>query len=90
MDEASYSGFQAGRSGILRSFMLAWSGVRLAFRALQATQAKAQFSQVVCPPWERGMTWSMVNSAVPGRPPQYWQVEWSRLKRLRRLNVTAL
>src|SRR5271157_578815 len=35
------------------------------------------------------MTWSMVNSVVPGRPPQYWQVEWSRLKRLRRLNVTV-
>ena len=36
--------------------MLACSGVRLAFRALQATQARAQFSQVVWPPWERGMT----------------------------------
>jgi hypothetical protein len=89
-EDASYRGFQAGRTGILRSFILDCSGVRLAFRALHATQASAQFSQVVWPPWDRGMTWSIVSSEVPGRDPQYWQVEWSRLNRLRRLKVTAL
>ena len=69
--------------------MSAWSGVRFALWALQATQASTQFSQVVWPPCDRGMTWSIVSSSVPGWQPQYWQVEWSRLKRLRRLNVTV-
>ncbi len=69
--------------------MPAWSGVRLALRALQGTQARTQFSQVDPPPCERGTTWSIVNSSVPGWVPQYWQVQWSRLNRLRRLKVTA-
>src|SRR3954471_6529814 len=65
-DEASYSGFQHGRTGTLRSFIPACSGVRFALRALHETQARTQFSQVVSPPRERGSTWSMVNSSVPG------------------------
>ena len=40
--------------------------MRFALRALHETQAKTQFSQVVAPPSERGMTWSMVNSSLPG------------------------
>jgi hypothetical protein len=35
------------------------------------------------------MTWSSVSSSLPGWAPQYWQVNRSRLKMFRRLNVTA-
>ena len=43
--------------------------------ALQLTQASTQFSQVVFPPCDRGIRWSIDSSAVPGWQPQYWQVE---------------
>ena len=56
MPAASYSGFQDGRTGARRSFMAACSGVRFAFFALHGTQARAQFSHVVCPPWALGIT----------------------------------
>ena len=39
-------GFQVGRTGCLRSRIFACSGVRSAFRLLQAIHASTQFSQV--------------------------------------------
>ena len=71
---SAYSGFQAGRTGCLRSRIRACSGVRSAFRLLQATQASTQFCQLDTPPCERGTTWSSVSSSPPGWRPQYWQV----------------
>ena len=49
-------------------------GVRSAFRLLQAMHASTQFSQVDMPPCDRGTTWSIVSSSLPGWAPQYWQV----------------
>ena len=54
--------------------MPACSGVRSAFRLLQAMHASTQFSQLDTPPCDRGTTWSIVSSSLPGWQPQYWQV----------------
>ena len=54
--------------------MPACCGVRSAFRLLQATHASTQFSQVEVPPCDRGTTWSIDSSSLPGWQPQYWQV----------------
>lgn len=81
-------GFHLGRTGCLRSFILACCGVRSALTLLQVMHANTQFSQVDGPPCERGTTWSIVNSSPSGWRPQYWQVNRSRLKIFRRLKVT--
>ena len=83
------AGVQCGWTGALRSRMLASSGKLSALRWLQLKQAKTQFFQVDWPPRERGRTWSIVSSLATGCMPQYWHVNRSRLKMLRRLNVTA-
>jgi hypothetical protein len=70
---SAQSGFQVGPTGAFRTRIRACSGVRLAFRLLQATHASTQFSQLDTPPCERGTTWSTVNSPLPGWAPQYWQ-----------------
>src|SRR6476660_4852990 len=69
--------------------MLASRGVRLAFCLLHAMHASTQLVQLDTPPCDRGTTWSIVSSSVPGWLPQYWQTYRSRLKTLRRLNVRA-
>ena len=63
--------------------------MRSALRLLQPIHANTQFSQVEVPPCDRGFTWSIVNSSPPGWQLQYWQAQWSRLKILRRLKLTA-
>ena len=70
----AYNGFQVGRTGGFRNRKPACSGVRSAFRLLQARHASTQFSQMDVPPCERGKTWSIVNSSLPGCTLQYWQV----------------
>ncbi len=55
-----------------------------AFFRLQTEQAATTFSQLVTPPFERGMTWSNVRSS---RSPQYWQVKRSRRKTLNRVKA---
>ena len=47
------------------------------------------FSQVVAPPWLRGMTWSSDSSLVTNFLPQYWHWLLSRANRFRRLNLTV-
>ena len=65
---------QGGGSGVRPSDIRASPGVRLPFSRLQGTQARTQLVQVVRPPRERGITWSIVSCAAPGWVPQYWQV----------------
>ena len=67
----AYSGLQVGRTGDRGNNMEASRGVRFAFFWLQSRQANTQFSQVLVPPRDRGCTWSIVSSSVPGRAPQY-------------------
>jgi len=71
---SAYSGFHTGWVGCLRSFSPACSGVRSAFRLLQARHESTQFVQLDTPPCDRGNTWSIVSSSLPGYAPQYWQV----------------
>ena len=63
---SAFSAFYVRQIGLLRSRILACWGVRLSFRLLQARHASTQFSQRDSPPCERGMTWSSVNSSLPG------------------------
>src|SRR4029079_17055086 len=86
---SAYTGFHVGRIGWGRRVMPSSRGVRSAFRLLQAMQASTQFVQLDTPPCDRGTTWSIVSSSVPGWLPQYWHTYRSRLNTLRRLNVTA-
>ena len=58
-----HSGSRGGESRDMRASL----GVRFALRRLQGTQARTQFSQEEAPPRERGCTWSIVSSLVPGR-----------------------
>src|ERR1700758_556619 len=51
------------------------AGSQSPFRRLHGAQAATTFAQTVCPPFERGTTWSKVKSS---RTPQYWQVKRSR------------
>src|ERR1700738_3794626 len=53
-------------------------------RKLQPEQAATTLFQVVCPPRERGMRWSKVNSLVS---PQYWHWKRSRRKTLNRVKA---
>ena len=53
---------------------LNWREVLTTLRLLHVTHAKTQFSQVEVPPCDRGMTWSIDSSSVPGCTLQYWHV----------------
>ncbi len=64
-------GVQAGLRGAMASSIFASAGSRLALRRLQGTQASTQLIQLESPPRDRGKTWSMVSSLVPGFLPQY-------------------
>src|SRR4051794_32721943 len=64
-------GLRLGFSGLRIRLMWACLGVRPPLRTLQATQAQTMFSQVLCPPWLRGVTWSRLNSVVGNFRPQY-------------------
>ena len=75
--------WSAGTDGGCRC-MCASRGVRPPFLRLQGAQAVATFSQVVRPPWARGMTWSKVSSRGS---PQYWQEKRSRRNRLNRVKA---
>src|SRR6185295_19856198 len=67
----------------------AWRGVRPPLRTLQSTHEQTMLSQVVPPPWLRGITWSRLSSLVGNFFPQYWHWLWSRAKMFRRLNFTV-
>ena len=56
------------------------------FLRLQGPQEATTFSQVVRPPRERGTMWSKVRWS---RSPQYWQVNSSRRKRLKRVKAVV-
>ena len=56
-------------------------------RRLQGLQAATTFSQLVTPPLARGTTWSNVRSPLV---PQYWQLNSSRKKRLKRVKATCV
>ena len=58
--------------------------VILPFLRLQGEQAATTLIQIVCPPRERGNRWSKVRSS---REPQYWQLNLSRRKTLKRVNA---
>ncbi len=74
----------SARRGFWRGHISTWLGRRSPFRRLQGAQAATTLSQVVWPPLERGMTWSKVRSS---RVPQYWQVNRSRRKTLKRVKA---
>ena len=80
------SGGRAGsaRRALCRGHISTSRGRRSPLRRLQGEQAATTFSQVVCPPLERGITWSKVRSS---RSPQYWQVKRSRRKTLKRVKA---
>ena len=78
-----------GRFGLWRSLRPASAGVRLPLRLLQGTQEQTMFSHEVSPPRSRGMTWSRLRSFRSNLWPQYWQVLWSRSKKLCRVNLTS-
>src|SRR5581483_5046048 len=59
-----------------------------AFRLLQGTHARTQFSQEETPPLDRGRMCSIVSDSGPGCAPQYWHVWRSRLKRFFREKTT--
>ena len=83
------SGLRFGFSGLRISVMFACRGVRPPLRTLQSTHAQTMLSQVVPPPWLRGITWSRLSSVVGNFFPQYWHWLWSRAKMFRRLNFTV-
>src|SRR5262245_29960887 len=83
------SGLRLGFSGLRMRLMWACLGVRPPLRTLQLTQAQTMLSQVLWPPWLRGMTWSRLSSVVGYFRPQYWHWLLSRAKMLRRLNFTV-
>ena len=60
---SAYSGFHVGRTGCLRTRIRACSGVRSAFRLLQARHESTQLVQPDTPPCDRGNTWSIVSSS---------------------------
>jgi hypothetical protein len=64
-----------------------WSGSLLALRRLQGLQAATTLVQVVRPPRDRGTTWSKVRSAAAWPVPQYWQLNLSRRKTLKRVKA---
>ena len=78
-----------GRLGLRTSRRLASAGVRLALRVLHGMHEHTMFSQVVGPPRSLGITWSRFRSRRSNTFPQYWQVFWSRSKRLCRVNLTS-
>src|SRR5487761_353283 len=61
--------------------------MRLPLIRLQPEHAVTTFSQVVCPPRERGTTWSKVRSWDGKSSPQYWQLKRSRRKTLNRVKA---
>ncbi len=65
------AGLRFGFSGLRMRAMCACLGVRPPFLTLQATQAQQMFSQVLWPPWLRGVTWSRLSSVVGNFLPQY-------------------
>jgi hypothetical protein len=82
-------GLAVGRTGSDSSFIPAWTGVRPPFLPLQLTHEHTTFSQVVFPPWDRGMTWSRLSWLMGLDWPQYWQRWESLAKRVLRLNRTV-
>ncbi len=40
-------------------------------QGLQSMHASTQFAQLESPPRDRGITWSIVSSSLPGLQPQY-------------------
>src|SRR5262249_36354479 len=82
------SGLRFGFSGLRIRPMCACLGVRPPLRTLQPTQAQTTFSQVLWPPWLRGVTWSRLSSVVGNLRPQYWHWLLSRAKMLRRCDFT--
>ena len=74
----SRKGVHAGRVGWRSRRMPLCSGVRPPLRRLQTWQEQTMFSQVDCPPWERGTTWSRFSSWRGSLRPQYWHVWRSR------------
>src|SRR5438132_3081823 len=83
------SGLRRGFSGLRIRLMWACFGVRPPFLTLQFTQAQTMLSQVLEPPWLRGITWSRLSSLVGNFRPQYWHWLLSRAKMFRRLNFTV-
>src|SRR5262249_56503637 len=84
------SGLRLGCSGLRIRLMCACLGVRPPLRTLQPTQAQTMFSQVLWPPWLRGITWSRLSSVVGNLRPQYWHWLLSRPKMLRRVSIHVL
>src|SRR5262245_45273139 len=82
-------GLRLGFSGLRMRLRWACLGVRPPFLTLQLTQAQTMLSQVLWPPWLRGITWSRLSSLVGYLRPQYWHWLLSRAKMLRRLNFTV-
>ena len=83
------TGLRLGFSGLRIRLRCACFGVRPPLRTLQSMQAHTMFSQLLNPPWLRGMTWSRLSSEVGNFLPQYWHWLLSRAKMLRRLNLTV-
>src|SRR6185437_9881167 len=73
-----------GWNGALAGHIRAAAGSMSPFLRLQREHAATTFFQVVSPPFERGTTWSKVNSSSS---PQYWQVKRSRRKTLNRVKA---
>lgn len=83
-------GLLRGLTGLLNRAIPAWWGVRPPFLELHFMQLQTMFSHVVCPPNERGMTWSRLNWLMGRAWPQYWHWWLSRAKRFLRLKRTEL
>ena len=66
---------RCGSVGVESSGMCASAGVRLPLRVLQELHAVTQFSHVLAPPREMGLTWSRVRESLRLRSvwclPQY-------------------
>ena len=69
-----------GKAGVICASCVS----RSPLRKLQGEQAATTFSQVVAPPFDRGVTWSKVSSS---REPQYWQTNRSRRNTLKRVKA---
>ena len=90
--ETSVTGEASGRvlgcTGRLRGNIPASSQVLRPFTELQGLQAVTMFVHVVLPPLLRGTMWSYVSSRITNLRVQYWQVNLSLLKTLKRENFT--
>ena len=76
-----------GLRGSWRGIMLHSRGSLLPLRRLHGPQAVTTFSQLVRPPWARGMTWSKVSSGAERLWSQYWQAKPSRRNTLNRVKA---